>query len=79
MAIKCDNCDRPACYTTADPGVNPAHYCSACLPHWLHDRAKAGHFPLMEVFDQTPKEVPAEEPKAKKKAPAKAASNEDNN
>ena len=86
MALKCDNCERPACYTTADPGVNPAHYCSSCLPHWLHQRAQSGHFPLMDVFDQTPKEEPkveepkveAEAPKPKKKASAKAAANENN-
>lgn len=84
MAIKCDNCDRPAVYTTAEPSVNPAHYCSECLPHWLQDRAFAGHFPLMEPFDQTPKaeviEEPAvvEEPKPKKKAASKATTDENN-
>jgi hypothetical protein len=80
MAIKCDNCERPACYTTADPGVSAAHYCSTCLPHWLHDRAQAGHFPLVDVFDQTPKEdAPTEAPKVKKKASTKAAASEDSN
>jgi len=45
--MKCDNCSNEASYTHADPGVNPANYCTKCLPHWLHDRANAGHFPLM--------------------------------
>ena len=77
MAVKCDNCERPACYTTADPGVNPANYCSSCLPYWLHERANLGHFPLVDALDQTPKEE--ETAKAKKKAPAKAAPSEDSN
>lgn len=45
--VKCDNCDKDATYTTADPGVNPAHYCPACLPVWLRTRASVGHFPLL--------------------------------
>lgn len=45
--IKCANCDADALYTCADPGVNPVNYCGNCLPHWLQDRAKAGHFPLV--------------------------------
>lgn len=60
--MKCDNCDKPAAYTCADPGVSPVHYCSLCLPMWLRDRAAAGHFPLVEP------EVKAKpEPKAKAK------------
>ena len=49
--LKCDNCSREAQYTTADPGVNPAHYCTYCLPHWLRERAEAGHFPLMSPLE----------------------------
>lgn len=84
MAIKCDNCDQEAVYTTAEPSVSPAHYCASCLPHWLQDRAVAGHFPLMEVLEQA-EETPAveesavvEEPKPKKKASSKAAADENN-
>ena len=44
--IKCANCDKPAVYTNADPGVNPVDYCAICLPVWLRDRATQGHFPL---------------------------------
>lgn len=46
--MKCDNCDKSADYTCADPGVSPAHYCASCLPVWLRDRAAAGHFPLVQ-------------------------------
>jgi hypothetical protein len=46
--IKCDNCEKDAAYTCADPGVNPINYCSDCLPVWLQQRASAGHFPLTE-------------------------------
>lgn len=46
--IKCDNCEKDAAYTCADPGVNPINYCSDCLPVWLHQRASAGHFTLAE-------------------------------
>lgn len=46
--VKCDNCFEAASYTCADPGVNPVNYCSSCLPIWLHERADAGHFPLVE-------------------------------
>jgi hypothetical protein len=52
--VKCDNCVNPASYTQADPGVNPVNYCQKCLPGWLHSRALAGHFPLVEpVADAT--------------------------
>jgi len=51
--MKCDNCSNQAAYTHADAGVNPAHYCVKCLPHWLHDRANAGHFPLMTPIAET--------------------------
>ncbi len=60
--MKCANCDNKAVYTTADPGVNPVDYCSACLPKHLKERANAGHFPLA---DGKPKEVPVEEKKSK--------------
>jgi hypothetical protein len=66
--MKCDNCENEASYTTADPGVNPANYCTSCLPAWLRERAEAGHFPLM---------APVEEPK--KKAPAKKTPTDENN
>jgi copper oxidase (laccase) domain-containing protein len=46
--IKCDNCEKDAVYTCADPGVNPINYCADCLPVWLQQRASAGHFPLVE-------------------------------
>jgi hypothetical protein len=81
MAIKCDNCDNKAAYTTADPGVNPAHYCTSCLPHWLKGRADAGHFPLMEAITTDEAEQPqvADESKPKKKTQTKAAVSEDSN
>lgn len=62
--VKCDNCDNKAAYTCADPGTNPVNYCVTCLPHWLHDRAAEGHFPLVEPTVETPKV-------AKKAAPKK--------
>lgn len=52
MALTCDNCTRDAQYTTADPGVNPANYCVECLPPWLHERAQAGHFPLVSPITE---------------------------
>jgi len=55
--IKCDNCDNEANYTSADPGVNPVNYCVSCLPTWLHKRAAAGHFPLVEPFIEEPKTI----------------------
>lgn len=72
MTIKCDNCSNDASYTTADPGVNPANYCTSCLPHWLHDRANAGHFPLMQTLEEAVVETPVVEEKPKKKAAAKS-------
>ena len=65
--IKCDNCDRDAIYTCADPGVNPVNYCGPCLPHWLQERANSGHFPLVENIEKP----------AKKKAVAEEAPKED--
>jgi hypothetical protein len=59
MAIKCDNCTNSASYTSADPGVNPAHYCTTCLPSWMHARAEAGHFPLLEPITTPVVEKPA--------------------
>lgn len=71
MAVKCDNCDNNALYTSGDPGVNPVNYCNVCLPTWLTNRAAAGHFPLVEptskeskkeeVKKEEVKEEPAEE------------------
>jgi len=55
--VKCDNCSNDAAYTSADPGVNPVNYCTECLPHWLHERAAAGHFPLVTPTDDKPKKA----------------------
>ena len=68
MSVKCDNCANNAAYTQADPGVNPVNYCQSCLPHWLHTRAQAGHFPLVS---------PIEEPKKTTKKTAKKNENND--
>lgn len=43
---KCTNCGANADYTTAQPYVNPVHYCAKCLPVWLRERATRGEFPL---------------------------------
>ena len=51
--IKCNNCEKDAAYTCADPGVNPVNYCTDCLPVWLQQRASAGHFPLVESVDES--------------------------
>lgn len=68
--VKCDNCEKDALYTCADPGVNPVNYCAQCLPHWLQQRADSGHFPLVEMLEEKPakkkaakEEEPKEEPK----------------
>jgi len=45
--VKCANCENPANYTNADPGINPVNYCATCLPLWLRDRASQGDFPLV--------------------------------
>lgn len=64
--MKCDNCDKDAVYTCADPGANPVNYCASCLPSWLQDRADAGHFPLTsqkpaEKSSKKKTETPADE------------------
>lgn len=69
--VKCDNCEKDALYTCADPGVNPVNYCATCLPHWLQQRADSGHFPLVETLEEKPskkKAVKEEEPKEEPKA-----------
>lgn len=53
--VQCDNCDKSATYTCADPGVNAVNYCTDCLPSWLVERAEAGHFPLVEQIPGTEK------------------------
>lgn len=68
--IKCDNCDKDAAYTCADPGVNPVNYCTDCLPVWLQQRAAAGHFPLVESV--------SEEASSSSKKKKVAASDENN-
>jgi hypothetical protein len=63
---KCDNCEKDALYTCADPGVNPVNYCGSCLPQWLQQRADSGHFPLVESIEEKPakkKEKITEAPK----------------
>jgi hypothetical protein len=73
--IICDNCSTPAEYTNADPGANPINYCVACLPSWLHDRAQAGHFPLVAPITE---EAPAEsKSSAKRKAVTKSVDTQD--
>jgi hypothetical protein len=67
--IKCANCETDAIYTVADPGANPVNYCGYCLPHWLQDRAKANHFPLV---------TPVAEKSSKKKTDAEAPVDESN-
>lgn len=67
--IKCANCETEAIYTCADPGANPVNYCGSCLPRWLHERAAAGHFPLV---------TPSSEKTSKKKADAEAPVDESN-
>lgn len=52
--VKCENCEKAAAYTCADPGVNPVNYCLSCLPAWLQERADAGHFPLVEPIESKP-------------------------
>ena len=59
--MKCDNCSSDALYTIADPGVNPVNFCSLCLPSWLADRARAGHFPLAKAEKSSKKKAEAEE------------------
>ena len=57
--IKCNNCEKDAAYTCADPGVNPVNYCTDCVPVWLQERASAGHFPLVEEAASKKKKVAA--------------------
>jgi len=71
--MKCANCSNEASYTNADPGVNPVNYCTNCLPHWLQERAQAGHFPLVMSVEEAPaEEAPAEEAPVEE-APAEEA------
>jgi hypothetical protein len=68
--MKCDNCFNEAQYTQADVGVNPVNYCRNCLPAWLHDRAEAGHFPLVEpTVEVAPVVEEVEDKSSKKKKP----------
>ena len=72
--MKCANCSNEASYTNADPGVNPVNYCTNCLPHWLQERAQAGHFPLVMSVEEAPaEEAPAEEAPVEDKPKKKAA------
>ena len=66
---KCTNCDANADYTTAQPSVNPVHYCAKCLPVWLRERAARGEFPLDLP---APNNVVAEEAPTKKAKKAAA-------
>jgi len=74
--VKCDNCSNEAHYTQADPGVNPVNYCSDCLPRWLHERAKMGHFPLVSPIKE---EKPAPAKKKAATAPVEAAPTDESN
>ena len=62
--VKCNNCENDAAYTSADPGSNPVNYCPSCLPVWLHQRAAAGHFPLVEPSVEEDKPVKKKTPKS---------------
>lgn len=79
--VKCDNCSNDASYTSADPGVNPVNYCTGCLPHWLQERATAGHFPLVTPTEDKPKKAKKETVETVEPvepAPAEEPSSEDN-
>ena len=52
--MQCSNCSNPAQYSHSDPGANTVHYCVECLPLWLHERANAGHFPLVTPVENKP-------------------------
>jgi hypothetical protein len=69
--VKCANCEKPADYTNADPGVNPVNYCASCLPTWLRQRASAGHFPLVQSVEQE-ETIVEEEPAPVKKKTSKS-------
>lgn len=63
--MKCANCSAEAVYTATHPASKPVHYCNACLPVHLRERARAGHFPL-----QAPLKTEPAPKKSKKKAQA---------
>lgn len=67
--MKCANCDNDAQYTFADPGTQTINFCSNCLPTWLHDRAQAGHFPVIKdaVTEPVVEEVVVEPKSAAKR------------
>ena len=48
--VLCFNCDNDAVYTVADPGANPVHYCSVCMPHHLRNQVQIG----AHKFDDLP-------------------------
>lgn len=64
---KCDNCDKDALYTLADPGANPVFFCPTCLPNWLRDRASLGQL-----------DIPKKEAPKKKAAVKEEAADESN-
>jgi len=66
--MKCDNCSNDAVYTHADPGVSPANYCVKCLPQWLHVRANAGHFPLVQPIKAETEKIIKKKPVVKSTA-----------
>lgn len=53
----CVNCPNEAEYHVADPGVNPLDLCDSCLPNHWRDRARAGHFTLLQSTDAAVAEV----------------------
>ena len=64
--MKCANCSAEATYTVTNPASRPVHYCNACLPKHLRERARAGHFPLQAPL----KTEPTAKKSKKKSAPA---------
>lgn len=61
--MKCDNCDKDALYTLADPGANAVFFCPECLPSWLRERASLGQLdiPKKETPKPSKKKAAAEE------------------
>ena len=74
--MQCSNCSNPAQYSHSDPGANTVHYCVECLPLWLHERANAGHFPLVTPVEE-PAPVKKSAPKAKTQAEEPAEPSEE--
>jgi hypothetical protein len=75
--MNCANCESPAVYIYDPKPLAPTPYCSAHLPSFLKQAAKAGSLPTTEAFtEKRDAALSSLKPRRRRSAPKEAAAEE---